>query len=60
MGPMSGEISIAPIITAVELVLSPTDAIKMAKNSTHRLDTTKLHARAHHIVDHARILLVLA
>ncbi|MNH45934.1 hypothetical protein D3C79_1085330 [compost metagenome] len=37
MGPISGEISMAPMITAVEFVLSPTEAIRMAKNSTQRL-----------------------
>ena len=37
MGPISGEISMAPMITAVELTFSPTDAISMAKNNTQRL-----------------------
>ena len=30
MGPMSGEMSMAPIITAVELTLRPSEAMKMA------------------------------
>ena len=30
IGPMSGEISIAPIIMAMELILSPIEAIKIA------------------------------
>ena len=30
MGPIRGETSIAPMMTAVELTLSPNDAIKMA------------------------------
>ncbi len=30
IGPISGEMSMAPIITAVELVLSPSDAMKIA------------------------------
>ena len=36
MGPMSGEMSMAPMMTAVELTLSPSDAMKMAKTSTQR------------------------
>jgi hypothetical protein len=30
MGPISGEISIAPMITAVELTFRPTEAMRMA------------------------------
>src|SRR5690606_13675515 len=35
MGPISGEISIAPVITAVELRFRPTEAISIAQASTH-------------------------
>ena len=38
---MSGEMSIAPMITAVELTLSPSEAMKMAKTSTHKLEPWK-------------------
>ena len=41
MGPMSGEISIAPITTAVEFTFSPTDATRMANMSTHKLALPK-------------------
>ena len=41
MGPMSGEMSIAPMMTAVELTLSPRDAVKMAKINTHKLEPRK-------------------
>ena len=34
MLPISGEISIAPMMTAIELVFSPTDAIKIAQIMT--------------------------
>lgn len=34
MLPISGETSIAPIMTGMELVFSPTDAIKMAQTMT--------------------------
>ena len=37
IGPISGDISMAPIMTAVELTFSPTDAIMIAKASTHTL-----------------------
>ena len=37
IGPISGEISMAPIITAVELTFSPSEAIKMANINIHRL-----------------------
>ena len=31
MGPMSGDMSMAPMITAVELVLRPSEAMNMAR-----------------------------
>ncbi len=31
MGPISGEMSMAPMITAVELVFRPSEAMKMAR-----------------------------
>ncbi len=37
MGPINGEMSMAPMMTAVELTFKPSDAIRMAKISTHRL-----------------------
>src|SRR5659263_162378 len=37
IGPISGEISMAPITTAVELIFNPKDAIRIAKNSTQIL-----------------------
>ena len=37
MGPMMGEINMAPIMTAVEFMFKPTDATMMAKAKTHRL-----------------------
>ena len=42
IGPISGEMSIAPIMTAVELTLSPNDAMKMAKINTQELTPRKL------------------
>src|SRR5690606_26322395 len=36
MGPINGEINIAPIMTAVELTLRPTQAIRMAKINIQR------------------------
>lgn len=36
IGPMSGEISIAPMMTAAELTFSPSEAIIVAKISTQR------------------------
>ncbi len=42
MGPMSGEMSMAPMMTAVELTFSPSEAMKMAKMSTQRLAPLKL------------------
>ena len=38
IGPINGEINIAPIITAVELTLSPIEAITMAHAKIHRLE----------------------
>ena len=37
IGPINGEINIAPIITAVEFTFNPNDAIKMANIRIHRL-----------------------
>ena len=37
MGPISGETSMAPMITAVEFTFRPSEAMKMAKMSTQRL-----------------------
>ena len=36
IGPISGEINMAPIITAVEFVFNPKDAINVAKINTHK------------------------
>ena len=41
IGPISGEISIAPIITGMELTLSPTLAITMAMARIHTLGPLK-------------------
>ena len=38
MGPINGEINIAPMITAVELTLRPMEAIKMLKTKIQRLN----------------------
>ena len=49
IGPMMGEMSMAPIITAAELTFRPSDAIIVAKISTHRLtprNTTPLEIDA--------------
>ena len=35
IGPISGDMSMAPIITAVEFTLSPSDAMNIAKTRTH-------------------------
>ena len=40
IGPMSGDMSIAPMITAVELVLSPSDAMNMATMRIRRTSPT--------------------
>ena len=37
IGPMRGEINMAPMMTAAELVFSPKEATKMAKIRIHRL-----------------------
>ena len=42
MGPISGEMSMAPMMTAVELTFKPSEAMKMAKMSTHKLAPRKL------------------
>ena len=42
MGPIKGEMSMAPMMTAVELTLSPKEAIKMAKINTHKLVPRKV------------------
>ena len=42
IGPMSGEISMAPIITAGEFTFNPSEAMKMAQMSTHKLLPRKL------------------
>ena len=36
MGPIIGEINMAPMMTAVEFTFNPTEATMMAKASTHR------------------------
>ncbi len=41
MGPMMGDMSMAPIITAAELTFRPSDAIIVAKISTHRFTPRK-------------------
>ena len=42
IGPINGEISIAPIITAVEFVFSPIEASMIAKIRIQRFVTLKL------------------
>ena len=42
IGPMSGEISIAPMMTAVEFMFRPREAIKIAKTRTQRLGPLKM------------------
>ena len=37
IGPIRGEINIAPITTGVELIFKPNDAMKIAKTSTIKL-----------------------
>lgn len=37
IGPISGLINMAPIMTAVEFMFNPSDAMKMAQINTHRL-----------------------
>ncbi len=41
MGPISGEMSIAPMMTAAELVLSPMLAMKIEQTSTQTLGPPK-------------------
>ena len=38
MGPINGDMSIAPMITAVELTFSPSEAMKIAVIRIHRLE----------------------
>ena len=45
IGPMSGEINIAPMITAVLLTFSPMDAMKMARMRIHTLNPLKSTSR---------------
>jgi hypothetical protein len=42
IGPIKGDINIAPIITAVEFTFSPSEAIKMAKIRIQRLVPLKI------------------
>ena len=42
IGPMRGEMSIAPMITAVELRFKPRQAMKIAKMSTQRFAPRKV------------------
>ena len=42
MGPMRGEMSMAPMMTAVELTFRPSEAMRMAKMSTQRLPPRKV------------------
>ena len=42
MGPIKGEINMAPMMTAVELTSSPSEAMKMAKINTQRFAPLKL------------------
>ena len=45
IGPINGDISIAPIITAVELTFNPREATKIAKIKIHKfvpLNTTPI------------------
>ena len=45
IGPISGEMSIAPMITAVELTFSPIEAMNVAKMSVHSLTPLKATPR---------------
>ena len=38
IGPMSGEMSIAPMMTAVELTFRPSEAMNMANTSIHKFE----------------------
>ena len=42
IGPIKGEMSMAPIITAVELIFKPNEAMKIAKISTQRFAPWKV------------------
>ena len=42
IGPIKGEMSMAPIITAVELTFKPNEAMKIAKISTQRFVPLKV------------------
>jgi hypothetical protein len=42
IGPINGDISMAPMMTAVEFVFNPTEAIIIAKTKTHRLVPLKI------------------
>jgi hypothetical protein len=41
IGPIKGEINIAPIITAVEFIFNPSEATKMAKKLLFQMDSIK-------------------
>lgn len=45
IGPIKGEMSMAPMITAVELILRPMEAIKIAKIKVHKAEPEKLTPR---------------
>ena len=44
IGPIKGEINIAPIITAVEFTFKPNEAINMAQMSIQRLAPLKVNS----------------
>lgn len=44
IGPISGEINMAPMMTAVELTFKPTEATMMAKKRIHTLTPLKTNA----------------
>ena len=48
IGPMSGEMSIAPMITAVEFTFSPREATSVAKIRIHRLVPRNITPRLMH------------
>jgi hypothetical protein len=43
MGPINGEISMAPITTAVEFTLSPMAAMKTLKIKIHKCESAKVY-----------------
>lgn len=45
IGPISGEMSIAPMITAVELTFKPIEAMSVAKIKVHRLTPLNITPR---------------